>query len=72
MATYLENLTTARDQIAANLAAITANPKPNYSIDGQSVSWQGLFDSYMSSLSSLDAQIAAADPVHVESEVYFP
>lgn len=67
MPTYLENLLTARDNIAANLAAITADPKPNYSIDGQSVSWQGLFDSYMAQLAQLDAQINAADSFELRS-----
>ena len=35
----IDSLTTAKAQIAANLAAITLNPKPTYSVDGQSVSW---------------------------------
>ena len=39
MATVLENLTTARDNYASQLASISAKPKPNYSLDGQSVSW---------------------------------
>ena len=68
MATFLENLVAARDNIAANLAALTADPKPNYSIDGQSVSWQSLFDSYLSQLEKLDAQIAAADPFEIHSQ----
>jgi hypothetical protein len=68
MPTYLENLTTARDQIAANLAAITAQPKPTYSIDGQSVSWQSLFDSYIAQLDKLNALIAAAEPFEVQSQ----
>ena len=39
MATEAENLQTALDNVAAKLAAITADPKPSYSIDGQSISW---------------------------------
>ncbi len=39
MATALQNLITTRDQIAANLAAESASPKPSYSIDGESVDW---------------------------------
>ena len=65
---YLDDLTTARDQVAANLKAITANPMPNYSIDGQSVSWQQLFDSYMNSLSALNQQIADAEPFEFQSQ----
>ena len=68
MPTYLENLNVAREQIAANLAEITARPKPNYTIDGQSVSWQGLFDSYVTRLAALDERIAAADTFEIRSQ----
>ncbi|HEX4132478.1 MAG TPA: hypothetical protein VHZ24_20775 [Pirellulales bacterium] len=67
MSNLLQNLITARDNIAANLAAITANPKPSYSIDGQRVSWQALCDSYSRQLVALNAQIAAADPFEITS-----
>jgi hypothetical protein len=67
MASYLDNLLAARDNVAANLAAITADPKPNYSVDGQSVSWQGLFDGYMAQLEKLDALINGAEPFEVRS-----
>ena len=70
MATYAANLSTARDQIAANLVTITADPKPNYTIDGQTVSWQSLFDSYMSQLEKLNAALAASDPFELESIGY--
>lgn len=61
MATYQENLITTRDQIAANLVAMTASPKPTYSIDGQSVSWESLFATYTSQLAALNLQISQAD-----------
>ncbi len=60
MATYLENLITARETLAAALA--TGAGKPNYSIDGQQVSWGDLCDR----LEKLDKAIAAAQgPVEV-------
>ena len=68
MPSYLENLQTAREQIAANLATITAEPKPNYSIDGQSVSWQSLVESYTQQLARLDALIASAEPFEIPSQ----
>jgi hypothetical protein len=68
MPSYLENLHTAREQIAANLATITAEPKPNYSIDGQSVSWQSLVESYTQQLARLDALIASAEPFEIPSQ----
>jgi hypothetical protein len=64
---FLTNLLAARDQIAQNLADMTADPKPNYKIDGQVVSWQGLLDSYLSQMEKLNAQIAAADPFEIHS-----
>ena len=39
MPTAAQNVQTAIDNVAAQLVEITANPKPTYSIDGQSVSW---------------------------------
>ena len=39
MATETENLETARSQIAQQIADMTADPKPTYSIGGQSISW---------------------------------
>ena len=42
MATRLENLEAALDALAAALAANAG--KPNYSIDGQTVSWGELMD----------------------------
>lgn len=60
MATYLENLTTARDNVAANLAAMTASPKPTYSVDGESYSWSELFSTYTQQLEALEKAIQRA------------
>jgi hypothetical protein len=35
----LNNLIQARSNIAAQMAAMTAAPKPTYNIDGENVSW---------------------------------
>lgn len=67
MATYQENLVTTRDQIAASLVAMTASPKPTYSIDGESYSWQQLFDSYTNQLTKINALIAGDAPQEVVS-----
>lgn len=61
MATYAENLSTARDNIAAQLAAMTVSPRPNYSIDGESMSWQSLFDSLNTQLEKINEKIQMAD-----------
>jgi hypothetical protein len=36
---YLDDIRTARDQIAARLVEVTASPKPTYKIDGKWVRW---------------------------------
>lgn len=43
MATEAENLATARANIAAKIASVSANPKPNYSVDGQTFSHADYF-----------------------------
>lgn len=39
MPTDAEQLATIKSNYLATLAAISADPKPSYNIDGQSVSW---------------------------------
>ena len=39
MATRAANLQTALNNTAERLADLTANPKPSYSVDGESWSW---------------------------------
>lgn len=36
---YIDSLTQAQANIGALLASVTANPQPNYSVDGESYSW---------------------------------
>lgn len=62
MPTDLENLQTARSAICTALASNAA--KPNYSIDGQSVT----YDSLVNRLASLDKAISVAQgPFEVET-----
>jgi len=42
----IDDLNTAINQVAATIKDITLNPKPDYSVNGQSVSWA----SYLSML----------------------
>jgi hypothetical protein len=55
-------LATIKSNILARLEDITSQPKPNYSIDGQQVSWQSYFDSLMANLERINAQINASEP----------
>lgn len=42
----IDDIATAIDQVAALIKDLTLNPKPTYSVNGQSVSWE----SYLSTL----------------------
>lgn len=63
------NLTTARDQIAAKLAEITANPKAAYSIDGQSVDHNAYRKSLIEELKQIQELLVILDPYIVVSQV---
>lgn len=66
---YLESLATARDNFAAKLAEISVDPKPSYSIDGQSVSWTEYYRFLSEQVDKLNAQIAAGEPFEIEHQV---
>jgi len=59
---YLDDLATARDNLAAKLAEVSANPKPSYSIDGQSVSWVEYYKFLADQIARLNAQINMGEP----------
>lgn len=69
MADEATNLQQALDNVAAKLAEITANPKPSYSIDGQSVSWGTYYKDLVALRNDLKAALVnAQDPyeMHVQ------
>jgi hypothetical protein len=72
MATYLENLTTARDNLATKLASVTASPKPSYTIDGQTVSWTEYYKMLMDGINSLNEQLAAGEPFEIHTQGHSP
>jgi hypothetical protein len=53
----IDDLNTAKANVAAILAQITADPKPTYSIDGQSVSWESYFSMLSDKLEKLNQLI---------------
>ncbi len=68
MPSNLENLITIRSQILTELAAITAERKPTYSIDGQTFSWNDYRSRLLSDLRDVDALIAAEQPLEERSQ----
>lgn len=68
MATRADNLQTALDNIAARLADVTANPKPSYSVDGESVSWTEYFNALTQQQLALEQALQRANgPFEVRS-----
>ncbi len=61
MATYLQNLTIARDSIAEELAEVIAdNLRPDYTVGGRTFSWQQHRDSLVRNLDDLNLLIIKA------------
>ena len=56
MASFLDNLTARRDAIAAELAALSVS-KPDYSIDGESMSHAANRTALMNEMKMLDEMI---------------
>jgi hypothetical protein len=56
----LDTLTTARDQIAARMDEMTRNPKPNYSLDGESYSWESYFNMLSTQLLAVEQSMQRA------------
>jgi len=68
MATDLENLNTIRSNILAKLASESSSPKASYSIDGQSVDYNGWYQAMWSQLQQVNKQInSAGGPFEVET-----
>lgn len=63
--TETQTLTKIRANLLARIDEITSQPKPNYSIDGQSVSWQSYLDSLFAKLKAIDDQIVSSEPFEV-------
>ena len=68
MTTYLDNLIATQNNIGALLAQVTANPQPNYSLDGESYSWADYVSMLRGQLRGLQTDIQdASGPFEVNS-----
>ncbi|MCA9246853.1 MAG: hypothetical protein KDA42_07045 [Planctomycetales bacterium] len=67
---YAIDLLSARDNIAKQLADITANPKPTYDIDGQRVDWDAHFRALSAQLESIELAIQGSEPFEVRTTGY--
>lgn len=57
-----DSLNAIKDNLLARIQEVTAKPKPNYSIDGQTVNWQSYLDSLWAQLEKVNQQINSAEP----------
>ena len=58
--TFLTDLTTARDALTSELATESANPRPDYSVAGRSVSWSAYRGGLVAQIKDLTQQILIA------------
>lgn len=65
-----EILRNIRTQTLALIETLTANPKPSYSIDGQSVSWSDYLHQLQATVAWCDRQLGATDPFEIHSQGY--
>lgn len=57
---YLDSLTQAQTNLGALIAQVTANPQPNYSVDGESYSWSEYLAMLITQTENLDRAIQRA------------
>ena len=66
----LESLERIKTNLLARIEEVTAAPKPNYNIDGQSMSWQSYLDSLFAKLEKVNEQINSSEPFEEVSRGY--
>lgn len=63
-----EQIETIRQQTLSQLIELRANPKPTYSIDGQTVSWTQYITSLQNTIDWCDAKLIGLEPFEVRSQ----
>jgi hypothetical protein len=54
---------TIKTQTLSMIAEMTANPKPSYNVDGQSVQWSDYLKQLRTTVEWCDQQMARSEPV---------
>jgi hypothetical protein len=62
-----EQIQTIKSQTLAQLVELRADPKPTYSIDGQTVSWTAYLRSLEDTIEWCNAQLRGLEPAEVQS-----
>lgn len=63
-----ERIAAIKGQALALIEIITASPKPNYRIDGQSVSWGRYLQQLLDTVAWCDRHLAGAMPFEIRSQ----
>jgi hypothetical protein len=66
--TDIEQIQSIRSLSLAQLADLRANPKPTYTIDGQTVSWTTYMTSLQVAVDWCDAKLIGLAPFEVRSQ----
>jgi hypothetical protein len=65
-----DTISTIKTQALANISTITASPKPTYTIDGQTVSWNDYLKLLQQTVEWCNKQLAAETPFEHRSQGY--
>ncbi len=63
-----EQIQLIRQLTLTQLADLRANPKPTYSIDGQTISWTAYISSLQETTDWCDAKLIGLEPFEVQSQ----
>ena len=72
MPTDREQLETIKSQALAQLVELRVGPKPTYTIDGQTVSWQSYVESLERTIDWCDRKLTENEPFEIQSQGYCP
>ena len=67
MSTDQTQIAAIKSQTLARIAEITAEPKPSYTLDGQSIAWSDYLRTLRQTVDWCDARLAAETPCEIQS-----
>lgn len=68
MPSDLEQLLSIKSQTLALIAELTANPKPTYYLDGQTVSWNEYLARLQATVDWCERKLAGQEPFEIHSQ----
>ncbi len=68
MPTDLQQIAAVKSQTLAILADLTAQPKPTYTVDGQTVSWGDYLARLQATVDWCEKKLAGHEPFEVQSQ----